>query len=119
LNADQADQSSAAGSVNHPDDPVGRDASVIVGLDMDRHTGAEHLAPTGVFGETVEAGQGVRRDRGLDLLDWMPIVVVTRRLDQHHVEHGGIASGRRRLGETGQIDRFQLSGWARLPRRRF
>jgi hypothetical protein len=82
--------------VNHADDPVGADAAVglVIGVDADRHIRSKHLALARVFGETVEAGERVRRDRRLDPLDWLAVVVVMRRLDQHQVEDRGVVIGR-------------------------
>src|SRR5262249_48909146 len=82
--------------------PVG----LVVSVDADCHTGAEHPAPAGVFGETVEAGERVRRDRGLDPLDGIAVVVVMRRLDQNQVEDGVAFRQVRRRG-SGQIDRLR------------
>src|SRR6516164_11813897 len=75
LHPDQSDEGAATGSVNHADDPVGPDAAVgfVIGVDADRHIRSKHLAPARVFGEAVEAGERVRRDRRLDPLDRMAV----------------------------------------------
>ena len=107
LDPDQSDEGTATGSVNHTDDPVGPDAAVgfVIGVDADRHIRSKHLAPARVFGEAVEAGERVRRDRRLDPPDRIAVVVVMRRLDQHQMEDRGVVIGRgcpRGLGQIGR-----------------
>ena len=76
-------------------------------MDVDCHTVAEHPAPAGVFGETVEAGERVRRDRGLDPLDRIAVAVVMSRLDQNQVEDCGVAFRYGRRRGSGQIGRLR------------
>ena len=61
LHADQPDQRLAAALAKHVDDPVGLDAAIglIIGVEMNLDTRPEHVAPARVFGEAVEAGEGV------------------------------------------------------------
>src|SRR5262249_24995924 len=93
LNPTQADKRSTTGSSDHSDDPIGSDASIglVVSVDADSHVGANHPPPTGVFGETVEASECVRRYRRLDPLNRIAVVIVMRRLDQYHVEDDVVA----------------------------
>ena len=58
MHPDQTDKGSASSPADHPYDSSWPDASVglVISVDPDRHTGAEHFAPTGVFGKTIEAG---------------------------------------------------------------
>ena len=88
-----SDEGRATGSVNHADDPVGPDAGVglVIGVDADRHIRAKQPAPARIFGETVEAGESVRRDRRLDPPDSIAVVIVMSRLDKHQVEDRGVA----------------------------
>jgi hypothetical protein len=111
LHPDQPDKGSATGAVDHSDDPAGPDAAIglVIGVDADRHFGSEHPPPAGIFGETVEAGQGIRRYRGLDPLDRIPVAVIVRRLDQDQVEDCGVALRRSCRGGSDQIERFQLN----------
>src|SRR6516225_105194 len=81
LNPNQADKRSTTGAADHSDHPIGSNAAIglVISVDADRHVGAEHLPPTGVFGKTVEASKRVRRYRRLDPLNWIAIAVVMRR----------------------------------------
>ena len=83
--------------------PVG----FVVSVDADCHAVAEHLTPAGIFGETVEAGERVRRNRGLDPLDGIAVVVVMRRLDQNQMEDRGAAVRHGCRRGSGQIDRLR------------
>ena len=111
LHSDQTDKGPATRPADHPDDPSRPDTAIglVVGVDADRHIGAEHLPSAGVFGETIEAGERVRGDRRLDPPDRVAVVVVMRRLDQHQVENRGVAHKRRCRRGSGQIERFRLS----------
>jgi hypothetical protein len=57
LNPNQADNGPTVGAVDQSDDPIGPDAPVglVVGVDANCHIGAQNLASTGVFSETVQA----------------------------------------------------------------
>src|SRR5262249_61824959 len=59
---------------------------LVIGVDAELDIGPEHLAPLSVLGETVEAGQRVRRDRRPEPLDRVAVVVVMRRLDQDEMQ---------------------------------
>ena len=111
LHADQAEHAAATCPPDHPDVPIGSDTLVglVVGVDADRYIGPEHLPPAGVYSETVEAGQRVRRYRRLDPLDRIAVVGVMRRLDQHQMKDRHIALKQRRRREAGQVACFELS----------
>ena len=56
LYADQSDEGPATGSADDPDDAVGPNPPVglVISMNADCDIGAEYLAPTGVFSQTVE-----------------------------------------------------------------
>ncbi len=93
LHADQADQRAAAFAADHADDLVGADAPVglVVGVQPDVDARPQHFAARGVFGQRIQAGQRVGRDRRAQPLDRIAVVVVMRRLDHHEVKDAAVA----------------------------
>ena len=92
MDANEPDEGAVAGLAHQSDDPVWPDAAVglVISVDADYHIGTQHPAPARVFGETVKASERIRRDRGLDPLDRIPIVVVMGWLDQHQWKRVGM-----------------------------
>src|SRR6202453_2744023 len=66
------------------DDPVREHAAIglVVGVDLDPHTGAQNLALAGVLGQAVHAGECVGRQRRAEPLDRIAVIVIVRRLDE-------------------------------------
>jgi hypothetical protein len=97
LDADQPDQRPSAGPTNRPDDAVGADALVglVKGVEANFDLGPEHLSPARIFGERIETGERVRRNRGPKLADRIAIVVVMGWLDQHEVKQRRAAAPHR------------------------
>ena len=94
LHADQADQRLAAGLADIADDPVRADPPVglVIGVQADLDARSQHVAALRVHRQAVEAGERVGRDRRLEPLDGIAVVIVMRRLDHHEVEHSSVAA---------------------------
>ena len=70
------------------DDAIGPDPLIglVERVEANCGVGPEHPATPGVFRQRVEAGERVRRDRRLDPLDRVAVIVVMARLDQDQVK---------------------------------
>ena len=88
LHADQSDQRAAALFTDQVDDAVRPYAPVgfVVGVETNFYVRAQDVAATGVFGERIEARQGVGRDGRADPLNRIAVVVVMRRFDHHKMK---------------------------------
>ena len=59
---------------------------LVDGVDVDGDVGAKHALFRAFDGESVEAGERIRRNRRADPLDHVAVVVIVRRLDQDEAE---------------------------------
>ena len=92
LDPDQGDQRPSAGTLDVSHDTAWPDAAVGLVDDFDPDLGvfAEDLAGSAVLGDAIQAGQGVRRNRGPQPLNRIAIIVVVRRLDHYDIENVGL-----------------------------
>ena len=91
LDADQPDQRAPAGTADLPDDALRPNPAIglVIGIDVDLDLGAQHPPPPDVFGQTIQAGQRVGRDRRPEPLDRIAVIVVMGRLDQDKLKQRG------------------------------
>src|SRR3989338_3792361 len=62
-------------------------------MQPNRHIASEHVATCCIEGEAIEDRERVGGNRGTQPLDDVAVVIIMRRLDQHHVERLLLARG--------------------------
>ena len=100
LDADQPDQHAPTGAANPPDNAVRPNPAIglVIGVDADLDLGTQHPPAADILGQTVQASQRVGGDRRPEPLDWIAVIVVMRRLDQHELKQRGRGARHRSSG---------------------